>query len=132
MKTKIYMVRIDEDVVVGFAKYNNHGLGSAILDAKGASKREMEHSMKNRFYSQRHNMASSKGVDITGFDGFDFEWLDFNEITNPRPKQMAFDNSEPRIWYIDNENGRFEPKKIDKELMTSAECQSLVLKHWGF
>lgn len=131
MKTKVYMVRIDEHLIIGFAKYKDHGLGAALLHAKGMSRREAEHDMKNRFYSQRHNMASSEGVDITEFDGFVFEWLDFNEITNPRPKQMAFDNGEPRDWYIDDTDGRYEPKKIDKELMTSAECQSLVLKHWG-
>ena len=132
MKTKIYMVRIDEDVVVGFAKYNNHGLGSAILDAKGKSKREMEHSMKNRFYSQRQNMASAKGVDITGFNGFDFVWLDFNEITNPRQKQMAFDNGEPRVWSIEEKDGHYKPVKVEHELMTATECKLEIMKRMGF
>lgn len=126
MQTKIYMLKVDNNVVIGFARWANHGLASAILDARGKSRLELDNIMKRRFYSQRAQSGLRDGT----FNGFTTEWLDFDDIT--RPIQTAMDEmnrSKPKCYAIEKrEDGSLKINKIDGQLYDEDEVKVALCK----
>ena len=126
MQTKIYILKVDNNVVIGFARWANHGLASAILDARGKSRSELEGIIKKRFYSQRNYSGQNDG----SRHRFTTEWLDFDEIT--RPIQMAMDEigqAKPKCYAIEKrEDGSLKINKIDGQLYDEDEVKVALCK----
>ena len=128
MKTKIHLLRVDDKVVVGFAKYGNFGLASAIIGTGNLTKREIEAKMTTRFHSQMHQLKL-KGIKDS-FGGFVFEWLNYDNVIGSSNHLLSC-SSKPKIYSIEEKDGRFKVVKCESELLDEDEVKVELLKRMG-
>lgn len=133
MKNKIYLIKVDEHVVIGFAKCANWGCGSAVLDTRDMSQKEVERVMRYRFLQQAARLRREEGREIT-FAGAKMEWLNFDDVVSTQ-KQQTFEQDiavqKPKNWYIEEVHGLYIPKQLTQRLYDEDECLKEIGRLYG-
>lgn len=133
MKNKIYLMKVDEHVVIGFAKCANWGCGSAVLDTQNMSKKEIERCMRYRFLQQAARLRREEGREVS-FTGADVEWLEFDNVISTQ-KQQTFEQEvtvqKPKNWYIEEIHGLYIPKQLTQRLYDEDGCLKEIGRLYG-